>query len=293
MAMSSLLSKRLIFHWLTPLKLAESLIKSFAGALPQTRQGDNRRTRRFRIKMPGWQPTTTGCLPNCSHPTQTLWGRFPFISRSCRLGENQATWQLSLQYLDKRLLSTENPDDPTLTFSIDDPADPKTMEQSYDELMEMKNMCTLKLFIKKQFGNKCANQVPRVLPTKCSHTEAYLMCTSVKMFGMGLFSRAGGQINGWLLLIWAGGTPPPKPQTKCTLIATHYYKLWTAIVFFRRKWNSLNEPCSCSIIWRGAIIWLFITCNNDINIYAANQSAYISPSVQGPKILHVWINNSK
>lgn len=207
MAMSSLLSKRLIFHWLTPLKLAESLIKSVAGALPQTRRGDNRRTRRFRIKMLGWQPTTTGCLPNCSHPTQTLWSRFPFISRSCRLGENQATWQLSLQYLDKRLLSTENPDDLTLTFSIDDPADPKTMEQSYDELMEIKNMCKLKLFIKKQFGNKCANQLPRVL---CSHTEAYLMCTSVKMFGMGLFFE-GRWSNKRVIAFQMGFSNPPAP----------------------------------------------------------------------------------
>ena len=293
MAMSSPLSKRLIFHWLTPLKLAESLIKSFAGALPLTRQGDNRRTRRFRIKMPGWKPTTTGCLPNCSHPTQTLWGRFPFISRSCRLGENQATWQLSLQYLDKRLLSTENPDDPTLTFSIDDPADPKTMEQSYDELMEIKNMCKFKLFIKKK--NNLATSAPIKFQEFCqqsAHILRRISCVPVlKCLGWVCF---WGQVVKWMGDCCSYAPPPTtKPQTKCTLIATLYYKLRTAIVFFRRKWSSLNEPCSCSIIWRGPIIWLFITCNDDINIYAANQSAYISPSVQGPKIRHVCINNSK
>lgn len=68
---------------------------------------------------------------------------------------------------------------------------------------------------------------------KCSDTEAYLMFTSVNMIMTGLFLRAGGQINGWVHLKWAGGNHRHPLPPMCILIATHYDKLCTAIVLFR------------------------------------------------------------
>lgn len=62
MAMSSLLSKRLIFHWLTALRgrwIANMLLLLCHG-------------QDWGITASGMEPATTARLPNCSHPTSTL-----------------------------------------------------------------------------------------------------------------------------------------------------------------------------------------------------------------------------
>lgn len=71
-------------------------------------------------------------------------------------------------------------------------------------------------------------------PTKVRCTS----CIPVKIFWIELFSSVNGQVNGWLLLKWTGGDHPLQTTT---LIATHHDGLWTAIVFFKRKWSSLDE----------------------------------------------------
>lgn len=62
MAMSSLLSKKLIFHGLTALRggwIANTLLLLCHG-------------QDWEITASGKEPATTACLPNCSHPTSTL-----------------------------------------------------------------------------------------------------------------------------------------------------------------------------------------------------------------------------
>lgn len=83
MAMSSLLSKRLIFHWLTPLIASWNTNQISCWSFATDRQRDNKEPRKIcDKKMSVKQPTTTGRLPNLLTPylNSPSWaGFFQFI----------------------------------------------------------------------------------------------------------------------------------------------------------------------------------------------------------------------